>query len=84
MYKILFLLIFIFSSAILHAQVKVSGRVFDITKYKDTYDEELMKLVEAKAKGKTIRAPKAKTGKTKTVDLMEQLKASLGSHKKAS
>ena len=63
---------------------QLTPKVFDITKYKDTYDEELMKLVEAKAKGKTIRAPKAKTGKTKTVDLMEQLKASLGSHKKAS
>jgi len=62
---------------------QLTPKKFDITKYKDTYDQELLKLIEAKAKGKKIAAPKAKVAKTKTVDLMEQLKASLH-HKKAS
>ena len=62
---------------------QLTPKKFDISKYKDTYDKELMKLIEAKAKGKRISVPKPKAAKTKTVDLMEQLKASLG-HKKAS
>jgi len=62
---------------------QLTPKEFDISKYKDSYDAELLKLIEAKAKGKRITVPKAKTPKTKTVDLMEQLKASLG-HKKAS
>jgi DNA end-binding protein Ku len=61
---------------------QLTPKKFDISKYKDTYDKELLKLIEAKSKGKKIAAPKVKTTKTKTVDLMEQLKASL--HKKAS
>jgi len=62
---------------------QLTPKKFDISKYKDTYDEALLKMIEAKAKGKKITRPKPKTTKTKTVDLMEQLKASLG-HKKAS
>jgi DNA end-binding protein Ku len=61
---------------------QLTPKKFDISKYKDTYDKELLKLIEAKSKGKKIAAPKVKATKTKTVDLMEQLKASL--HKKAS
>ncbi|HRO43230.1 MAG TPA: Ku protein [Flavipsychrobacter sp.] len=62
---------------------QLTPKKFDIAKYKDTYDQALLKLIEAKAKGKKIAAPKPKAAKTKTVDLMEQLKASLA-HKKAS
>ena len=62
---------------------QLTPKKFDISKYKDTYDQELKKMIEAKAKGKKITTPKARAPKTKTVDLMEQLKASL-SHKKAS
>jgi DNA end-binding protein Ku len=64
---------------------------FDISKYKDTYNHELMKIIEAKAKGKKIPVPKLKVVHSKTQDLMEQLKASLNTpkheikrHKKAS
>src|SRR5690606_37480663 len=33
---------------------QLTPKKFDITKYKDTYDQELMKLIEAKASGKKI------------------------------
>lgn len=54
---------------------------FDITKFKDTYSAELMKLIKAKSKGEKIKEPKLKVTHRKTDDLMAQLKASL---KKAS
>jgi len=61
------------------------SRKFDIGKYKDTYSDELMKLIKAHAKGKKIKAPKLKVVHSRSKDLMEQLKASLGTkHKKAS
>lgn len=62
---------------------QLTPKKFDIGKYKDNYDAELMKLIEAKAKGKKVKTVKPKAKTVKTVDLMEQLKASLG-HKKAS
>ncbi len=55
---------------------------FDISKYKDTYTDKLLKLIEAKAKGKKIETPQMKVVHSKTQDLMEQLKASLGEGKK--
>jgi DNA end-binding protein Ku len=58
---------------------------FDISKYKDTYNEELLKLIKAKASGKKIKVPEMKVVHNKTKDLMEQLKASLDvKRKKAS
>src|SRR5665213_873680 len=58
---------------------------FDISKYKDTYNGELLKLIKAKASGKKIKAPQMKIVHNKTKDLMEQLKASLDvKRKKAS
>ncbi len=58
---------------------------FDISKYKDTYTAELMKVIHAKAKGQKIKAPTLKVVHSKTKDLMEQLKASLDvKRKKAS
>lgn len=54
---------------------------FDIKKFKDTYRAELLKLIKAKAKGKSIKQPSLKVTHRKTNDLMSQLKASL---KKAS
>lgn len=56
---------------------------FDISKYKDTYTEALMKVINAKAKGKKLAQPKMKVVHNKTKDLMEQLKASLNTKKKA-
>jgi len=50
---------------------------FDITQYKDTYVEELMKIIERKAKGIKKITPKFKVVHSKSQDLMEQLKASL-------
>ncbi|MBC7863911.1 MAG: Ku protein [Bacteroidia bacterium] len=58
---------------------------FDIARYKDTYTAQLMKLIKAKAKGKTTKEPKLKVVHSKAKDLMEQLKESLATkHKKAS
>lgn len=54
---------------------------FDITKYKDNYTSELLKLIKAKAKGKKIKQPSLKVTHRKQDTLMSQLKASL---KKAS
>lgn len=54
---------------------------FDIEKYKDTYTEELLKVIKAKAKGAKIKTPKLKIVHTKKEDLMEQLKASLKTKK---
>ncbi|MDQ2863754.1 MAG: Ku protein [Bacteroidota bacterium] len=50
---------------------------FDISKYKDTYNGELLTLIKAKAGGKKIKVPEMKVVHNKTKDLMEQLKASL-------
>jgi DNA end-binding protein Ku len=54
---------------------------FDVKKFKDTYSAELLKLIKAKANGKSIKHPKLKVTHRKSSDLMSQLKASL---KKAS
>jgi DNA end-binding protein Ku len=55
---------------------------FDISKYKDTYTDELMKLINAKAKGKKVVAPTLRIVHSKSKDLMSQLKASLETKKK--
>ncbi|MEO6405607.1 MAG: Ku protein [Ferruginibacter sp.] len=55
---------------------------FDISKYKDTYTEALLKLIQAKSKGKKIATPTLKVVHSKTQDLMEQLKASLTTKRK--
>lgn len=58
---------------------------FDIKKYKDNYTAELMKLIKAKARGRTIKQPTMRVVHRQTDDLMGQLKASLSKkHKKAS
>jgi DNA end-binding protein Ku len=59
---------------------------FDVSKFKDTYTAELLKLIHEKAKskgkkGKKTAYPKLKVTHRKSQDLMAQLKASL---KKAS
>lgn len=60
---------------------QLSGK-FDISKYKDTYSNELLKLIKAKSKGKKIKQPTMKVVHSSKDDLMEQLKASLGGRKK--
>jgi DNA end-binding protein Ku len=58
---------------------------FDISAYKDTYTENLLKIIKDKGKNKKVRknAP-LKVVHTKTNDLMAMLKASLLKSKKAS
>jgi DNA end-binding protein Ku len=50
---------------------------FNIKAYKDTYSDELMKLIEKKAKGKKVTTPKLRIVHSRSRDLMGQLKASL-------
>jgi DNA end-binding protein Ku len=63
---------------------QLSGH-FDISKYKDTYSDELMKLIKAKAKGKKPATPALRVVHSPKKDLMAQLKASLqGGKRRAS
>ena len=55
---------------------------FDISKYKDTYTDNLMKLIKEKSKGKKISKPTLKVVHSRSRDLMSQLKASLSSSKR--
>lgn len=55
---------------------------FDISAYKDTYSEKLLKLIKAKAAGKKTTPHPLKVVHSKTRDLMEQLKASLDTKKR--
>ncbi|HLP57750.1 MAG TPA: Ku protein [Candidatus Deferrimicrobium sp.] len=56
---------------------------FDIKKYKDTYTDELMKVIKAKAKGTVIKPVKMKVVHTASGDLIKQLEKSLAAKKKA-
>lgn len=55
---------------------------FDPKKYKDDYTGKLMKIIEAKAKGKKLPFKPMKVVHSTTTDLMDQLKASLSSSKR--
>ncbi|HEV7382112.1 MAG TPA: Ku protein [Dyadobacter sp.] len=55
---------------------------FDIARYKDTYNEKLLKLIMTKARGKKVAAPKMEVVHSKSRDLMAQLKESLNSSKR--
>lgn len=57
---------------------------FKISTYKDSYTEELLKLIKAKAKGSKPAPSHLKVVHSKAKDLMAQLKASLTKSKKAS
>ncbi|WP_317125056.1 non-homologous end joining protein Ku [Kaistella daneshvariae] len=57
---------------------------FNPAAYKDTYNDDLLKIIESKAKGKKVKKTTEEPEETgKVVDLMAQLKASLESSKKA-
>jgi DNA end-binding protein Ku len=60
---------------------QLSGK-FDISKYKDTYTDQLLKLIQAKAKGKNLKPSPLRVVHSKSRDLMSQLKESLASKKK--
>jgi DNA end-binding protein Ku len=55
---------------------------FDPSKYKDTYTEEVQKLIEAKAKGEKKQAAAPKPAKSNVIDLVAALQESLGTVKK--
>lgn len=55
---------------------------FDISAYKDTYTDKLLKIIKEKASGKRKTVRKLKVVHTKTTDLMEALEASLEGNKK--
>lgn len=57
---------------------------FDISQYKDTYSDELLKIIKIKAKGKKIPTPHLRIVHSRSQDLMDQLKASLGKKEKGS
>jgi len=61
---------------------QLTPKKFAISKYKDSYDDELMKIIEAKAKGRKITQPRFKIVHSKSKDLMAQLKESLEAPKK--
>ena len=60
---------------------QLSGK-FDISKYKDTYNASLLKVIHAKAKGRKTAEPVMKVVHSKAKDLMEQLKASIETKRK--
>ena len=63
---------------------RLSGK-FDLSKYKDSYADELMKLIKAKAKGKQPAKTAMRVVHSPNKDLLSQLKASLeGKKRKAS
>ena len=57
--------------------IKQLATKFDPEKYKNTYNDDLMKIIEAKAKGKTKKIETKAEVSAKATDLMAQLKASL-------
>lgn len=55
---------------------------FDISNYKDSYSSKLLKLINNKAKGKKTTKSPLRVVHSRSRDLMDQLKASLGTAKK--
>tara|TARA_R110002020_G_scaffold254617_1_gene468375 strand:- start:61697 stop:62467 length:771 start_codon:yes stop_codon:yes gene_type:complete len=64
--------------------IKQYSEKFDLSKYRDQYNEQLMKVIKAKSKGKKAVVKKFEPENTPAKDLMAQLKASLEKRKKAS
>lgn len=56
---------------------------FDVSKFKDEYNDELLRIIEAKSKGKRAKVKKLKPRKTTSDDLYDQLMASLKTKKGA-
>jgi DNA end-binding protein Ku len=54
---------------------------FDVSKFKDDYNDELLKIIQAKAKGKRATVKKLKPQKATGDDLYEQLMKSLNTKK---
>jgi DNA end-binding protein Ku len=56
---------------------------FDVSKFKDEYNDSLLKIIEAKSKGKRATVKKLKPHKTSGTDLYDQLMESLKTKKGA-
>jgi len=65
------------------ALIKQYEEKFDVSKFKDDYHVELLKIIEAKAKGKRPTIKKLKPHKTTNNDLYDQLMQSLNARKGA-
>ncbi len=65
------------------ALIKQYEEAFDVSKFKDEYHSELLKIIEAKSKGKRPTIKKLKPHKTKSDDLYDQLMESLKARKGA-
>src|ERR1700710_2313132 len=65
------------------ALIKQYSEDFDVSKFKDEYNDELLKIIKAKSKGKRATIKKLKPHKTKSNDLYDQLMESLKSKKGA-
>lgn len=70
------------------SEIKMAGSLvksmedkFDLKKYKDTYKQQLTRLIKAKGSGKKLPAP-AKKKVSSSDDLVEQLKKSIAGRKK--
>lgn len=57
---------------------------FDLSAYKNEYSAELLKLIKKKSTGKAIKEPVMKVTHKADSSLLDQLKASLSGHSKAS
>ena len=53
---------------------------FDLTAYKDDYEAAVVKLVNAKRKGKPLPEPEPERPRTKVVNIMDALRKSLAEH----
>lgn len=65
------------------ALIKQYEEHFDVSKFKDEYNEELLKIIKAKSKGKQATVKKLKPKKATGDDLYEQLMQSLNTKKGA-
>lgn len=62
--------------------IKQLATKFDPSKYKNTYNDDLLKIIKAKAKGKKKKVATKEEVSAKATDLMAQLKESLEKGKK--
>ena len=62
--------------------IKQLATDFNTEKYKDTYHDDLMKIINQKAAGKEFKAAEEEVATSTATDLMAQLKASLEASKK--
>jgi DNA end-binding protein Ku len=65
------------------ALIKQYEEHFDVSKFKDEYNEELLKIIKAKSRGKQATVKKLKPKKATGDDLYEQLMQSLNTKKGA-